>query len=242
MPSAIVDDSAVHDDSAAVAFAPRLGKRVGAARDNGNDLCRRRRGLDPARDATRQRAIAERNDDCIPGIAAREQLDADRSGAFGDRRIESILDHRCAGSGGKLARALLGGIEIGSKQAHVRAERAHAVEFERIGGFGREYRQRDTVTTTEVSHRLAEISRARAHDRTAPRARQALRHEVARAAALERAQRIQRFDFQRELAPGKGGQWLGFKLGRVAKHRVDAARRLRDVLQRQPVTGPRRVK
>src|SRR5690349_9337834 len=136
--------------------------------------------LQPRADAVDQPAVAERNEHRLEGLHFL-QLDRDGPGALADRAEESVFDEQPSVS----TRGILGVVEVPRHELHLRAERSHALDLQRVGGFGDEHLEPDSAFAARVSHALAEVARRRAYELA--RSVADSMQQVVRATALEAA-------------------------------------------------------
>jgi len=108
----------------------------------------------------------------------------------------------------------------------LRAERAHALDLQRARVVGGEDGDLDPALAARVGHALAEVAGGRADDglRLGAEAVQ----DVIGAAALEAADRVDRFDLEHGGDSGAIAERLADKLRRVEEGGVDDARRFFD--------------
>ena len=91
-------------------------------------------------------------------IQARE-LDRDGARALRNRAQEAVLHVERAGRGGVAERRVLGLVEVLAREDHVRPQRTHALDLERVRVDSRENGQLHATLARRKRHALAEVAR-----------------------------------------------------------------------------------
>ena len=119
-------------------------------------------GFRACQDSAIEGAVAEGNEERIDWLELLRELDRDGAGAFGDCAEQSVLDvHltvlRCMTLG-----HVLGLVEVIALQLDPGAERAHALDLERVCAAGGEDGEPPSALATRVGHALPEVAGRRA--------------------------------------------------------------------------------
>ena len=168
-------------------------------------------------DAVEHGPVAERHEQRIERFGEPEPLKTHRPRALQGLHIQAVLDEPGTPHAGHAPGLHLGLVEVRAVQDHARPERLHPPDLERVRVRAGVDRQVEAPLAAGVRHRLPEVTGARTHQGDALLR---LRDQKLRAAALERADRVEGLYLDREPHAELLAERFALELRRVEEHGI----------------------